>query len=190
MTSTPFRGQTRGMDAKMLDRRRDDVQVVDVREPNEWEAGHIEGARHIPVDALRHHLGGLDRARPVVTVCRSGSRSSDAARALAAEGFRAESLDGGMLAWAEAGLHLVGADGQPGRVAEPEPTVDDRSGGYQDLQADFLSLTLAVQEHFGEREPSEEEIRAYLRERLIGEGHSAEEADDVMARVTGEPPPR
>jgi rhodanese-related sulfurtransferase len=176
------------MDVRTLAERLDEVQVVDVREPGEWGAGRIEGARHIPGDTLTDHLHELDRSRPVVTVCRSGSRSSDAARVLAAEGFPAENLDGGMLAWEEAGLAVMASDGTPGRVAEADAPGDDASEGYGRLQADFMSLTLEVQEHFGDHEPSEEEIRAYLRERLLAEGHSPEEADEAMARITGEPP--
>ena len=177
------------MDARTLAERLDEVEVVYVREPGEWDAGHIEGARHIPRDALGDHLHELDPSRPVVTVCRSGSRSSDAARLLVAEGFRAENLDGGMLAWEEAGLAVVASDGTPGRVAERDEPDDDGSDGHQRLQADFMSLTLEGQEHFGDHDPSEDEIRAYLRERLIDEGHTPEEADEVMARVTGELPP-
>ena len=176
------------MDAGTLAERLDEVQLVDVREAEEWDAGHIERARHIPVEGLADHLHELDRSRPVVTVCRSGSRSDDAARALVAEGFPAENLEGGMLAWEKAGLAVVASDGTPGRVAEADAPGDDAAEGYQRLQADFMSLTLAVQEHFGDHEPSEEEIRAYLRERLIDEGRSPEEADEVMARITGEQP--
>lgn len=180
------------MDASTLARRLGEVQVVDVREPNEWDAGHVEQARHVPLDALSDRLDELDRARPVVTVCRSGSRSAHAARALAAEGYAAENLDGGLLAWAEAGLPLVASDGTQGSVAEPQPAAaaaadDHEDDGYQRLQADFVSLALEVQRHFGDREPSEDDIRGYLRERLLEEGRSPEEADEVMARITDEP---
>ena len=174
------------MDETTLERRRDEVQVVDVRWPNEWEAGHIDGAVHIPVDEVEDRLDELDRSRPVVTVCRSGNRSTDAARALSDQGFEAESLEGGMLAWEKAGLPFAGADGAPGRVAEPEPPPDDRSEEFQSLQADYMSLILEVQEHFGDHEPSEDEVRGYLRDRLIREGHSPDEADETMARITGD----
>ena len=177
------------MDARRLAERLHEVQLVDVREVDEWDAGHIEEARHIPGDALGDHLDVLDRSRPVVTVCRSGSRSSDAARGLVAAGFAAESLDGGMLAWEESGLAVVTSDGTPGRVEAAEPAGDDASEGYQRLQADFMSLTLEIQRHFGDHQPSEQEIRAYLRKRLVDEGRSPEEADEVMARITGEQPP-
>ncbi len=118
------------MDVDTLAARLDDVHVVDVREPGEWDAGHIERARHIPGDVLADNLHELDRSRLVVTVCRSGSRSSDAARRLVAEGFRAQSLDGGMLAWEEAGLDVVASDGTPGRVLGPGAPADDGSEGY------------------------------------------------------------
>jgi rhodanese-related sulfurtransferase len=172
------------MDPKTLAERRDAVQVVDVRDPNEWEAGHMDGALHIPQDDLAERLGELDPDRPVVTVCRSGSRSARAARYLADQGLEAENLEGGMLAWAEAGLPLSASDGRPGTVVEPEAPADDRDEGHQRLQAEFMSLILEVQEHFGDHEPSEEEIQGYLRERMIGEGRTPEEADEVLARIT------
>lgn len=172
------------MDPKTLDQRRGEVQVVDVRWPNEWQAGHIDGALHIPVDDLDDHLDELDHSRPVVTVCRSGSRSTEAAAALVEEGFEAESLDGGMVAWEKAGLSFAADDGKPGQVAEPEAPPDDRSEEHQRLQADFMSMIFEVQDHFGDHEPSEEEIQAYFRERMIREGRSPEEADEVMARIT------
>lgn len=173
------------MDDVTLARRRDDMQIVDVRWPNEWDAGHIEGVVHIPAPDLEERLDELDRSRPVVTVCRSGDRSTAAAGLLTGEGFRAESLDGGMVAWENAGRPVVDSEGRPGSVAEPEPPADDRAEGHQRLHADYVSLALEVQEHFGDREPSEAEIRDYLRDRLISEGHSPGEADEAMARITG-----
>jgi rhodanese-related sulfurtransferase len=89
-----------------LDARRDQVQIVDVRWPNEWEAGRIEGAVHIPQDQLEDRLDELDRGRPVVAVCRSGNRSSAAAVDLEATGFQADNLDGGLEAWVASGLPL------------------------------------------------------------------------------------
>ncbi len=72
------------MDPQTLARRQHEVQVLDVRYPNEWEAGHIDGAVHIPVDDLAERVQELDRERPVVTVCRSGQRSERAAQWLGA----------------------------------------------------------------------------------------------------------
>jgi rhodanese-related sulfurtransferase len=159
------------------------VQVVDVRWPNEWAAGHIDGARHIPQDQLDDRQGELDRERPVVTVCRTGNRSAVAASWLRDDGFQAENLDGGLDEWAAAGLPLVAPDGTPGRVVDPEPPPDDRPEEQQRLQAELLSVLFAVQERFGDREPTEGEVRAFLRERLIGEGRSPEEADEFLARL-------
>jgi rhodanese-related sulfurtransferase len=174
------------MDAKTLAERKDELQIVDVRYPNEWEAGHIEGAVHIPRDDLADRLDEVDRERTVVTVCRSGSRSGEAAAELAAEGVAAENLEGGMLAWVEAGLPLSTPDGRHGTVAEPEEPPDDRPESHQRLQADFMSLLIEVQEHFGDHEPTEDEVQGYLRERMISDGRTPEEADEAMARITGE----
>lgn len=171
------------MEPNTLAERLEAVQVVDVRDPNEWEAGRIEGALHIPVDDLAERVGELDRDRPVVAVCRSGNRSGRAAEWLREEGFDAENLEGGMQAWAEAGLPFTAADGGPGRVAEPEPPPDDRPEEMQQLQAGFLDVIFAVNERFGGRQPSEEELRGFLRERLLSEGKTAEEADQFLAEM-------
>ena len=171
------------MDAKTLARRLDDVQVLDVRYPNEWEAGRIDGTLHIPGDDLADRVDELDKDRPVVTVCRSGSRSQRAAEWLQGEGFNAENLEGGMQAWAEAGLDFHAGDGSPGEVAEPEPPPDERPPEMQALQARFLDVIFAAKEHFGDHEPSEEEMRTFLRDRLVSEGKSPEEADEFVARM-------
>jgi len=97
--------------------RRDEVQVLDVREDEEWAAGHIEGARHIPLGQLSARLGELDRDRPVVTVCRSGGRASKATELLTRAGWTAQTMSGGMARWADDGVTVIKADGGPGRVA-------------------------------------------------------------------------
>jgi rhodanese-related sulfurtransferase len=98
--------------------RRDAVQIVDVREPYEWEAGHIDGAVHIPLNQLMAGTGqDLDRGRPVVAVCRSGNRSELAALMLQARGYEAHNMRGGMEAWEAAGLPFAAADGTAGRIA-------------------------------------------------------------------------
>lgn len=171
------------MDPQTLARRLHEVQLLDVRYPNEWDAGHIAGAVHIPVDDLAERVEELDPDRPVVTVCRSGQRSARAAQWLGGEGFDAENLDGGMEAWAEAGLEYRGSDGAPGTVDEPEPPPDNRPPEMQELQDSFLEVIFAAHEHFGEHQPSDEEMRAFLRERLVSEGKSAEEADEFLARL-------
>lgn len=174
------------MDPKTLAGRLETVQVLDVRYPNEWAAGHIEGALHIPGDDLAERLDELDRGRPVVTVCRSGGRSERAARFLREEGFDADNLDGGMQAWAEAGLAYRSSDGGDGTVAEPEPPPDERLPEMVELQEGFLDVIFAAQEHFGDHQPSDEEMRGFLRDRLLSEGKSAEEADEFLARMGGD----
>jgi rhodanese-related sulfurtransferase len=89
-----------------------EVQVVDVREPYEWEAGRIPGdVRHIPLNELSAQARTLDQDKPVVFQCRSGARSLYAAQALRASGYEAYSLAGGLLAWTEAGLPLDPPEG-------------------------------------------------------------------------------
>jgi rhodanese-related sulfurtransferase len=171
------------MDPQTLARRRRELRVLDVRYPNEWDAGHIDGAVHIPVDDLAERVGELERDRPLVTVCRSGERSDRAAQWLVGEGFDAENLQGGMEAWAEAGLDYRGSDGAPGTVADPEPPPDDRPAGMIELQDNFLDVVFAAQERFGDRQPSDEEMREFLRDRLVSEGKSPEEADEFLSRL-------
>ncbi|GAA3242447.1 rhodanese-like domain-containing protein [Pseudonocardia petroleophila] len=93
----------------------DGALLLDVREPDEWAAGHAADATHMP-------LGDLDpdsvpRDRIVVAVCRSGNRSGKAAVALAEAGIDVRNMAGGMNAWAEANLPITRDDGQPGTVA-------------------------------------------------------------------------
>jgi sulfur dioxygenase len=82
------------------------VQLVDVREPDEFSGplGHIKGARLIPLAQLKKQSAQLDREQPIITVCRSGARSAQAAVLLQKAGFRAvANLAGGMLRWRAAG---------------------------------------------------------------------------------------
>ena len=98
--------------------RREDVQIVDVREPYEWEAGRIDGAEHVPLNQLMAGQSSeLDPGRPVVAVCRSGNRSELATLMLRARGFDAYNMAGGMEAWAQEGLPFSTPEGRPGRVA-------------------------------------------------------------------------
>jgi rhodanese-related sulfurtransferase len=83
------------------------VQLIDVREPHEHEAGRIAGARHIELSQLSAAAATIDRDRPVVFYCRSGQRSGLAAEAFRASGFDARNLSGGLLAWVAQRLPLV-----------------------------------------------------------------------------------
>jgi rhodanese-related sulfurtransferase len=80
-------------------------QLVDVREFPEYDAERVAGARLAPLSALEEGLGGTDAQRPVYLMCRSGKRAALAAQRLAARGFKnLWVIDGGMQAWAAAGL--------------------------------------------------------------------------------------
>ena len=88
------------------------VQVVDVREPDEFSGalGHVPGARLVPLGTLVSHATELSRERPVVTVCRSGARSAQASVLLRKAGFeQVANLAGGMLRWHEARYPVEGA---------------------------------------------------------------------------------
>jgi rhodanese-related sulfurtransferase len=78
--------------------------LLDVREPEEYRLGHIPGANLVPLDDLTFRLDEIPSDRVVVCVCATGQRSLLAARLLAARGYTASSLSGGMLAWQMAGL--------------------------------------------------------------------------------------
>ena len=71
--------------------------IIDVREPDEWALGTLPGAELISLFDLQARAATLDRSRPILFVCRSGSRSNHAATAFAAAGFHAANLAGGML---------------------------------------------------------------------------------------------
>jgi rhodanese-related sulfurtransferase len=95
-----------------------EIQLVDCREPYEWDAGRVEGAVHIPLNTIMAgDTTGLDPGKPVVVVCRSGNRSELAALMLQARGFQAFNLEGGMEEWERQGLPFTTPDGQAGKVA-------------------------------------------------------------------------
>jgi rhodanese-related sulfurtransferase len=84
-----------------------DARILDVREQDEWDAGHIEGARHLPLGDVPTGLDDLADGDPVIVVCRSGGRSARAVAWLVQNGVDATNLDGGMGAWADAGRPMV-----------------------------------------------------------------------------------
>ncbi len=89
---------------------REDAVVLDVRETNEWSAGHIPNARHIALGQLDKHLSELEKfkSRPVIICCASGNRSSSACSTLKRAGFeRVFNLSGGLGAWTGAGLPVT-----------------------------------------------------------------------------------
>ena len=104
------------MQVDEFSKRRADLHLLDVREDDEWAAGHIDGAQHIPLGELSARLSELPKERTIVAVCRSGSRSEAAVRGLRKMGFQAENLEGGVNAWDRAKLPLVDGSGGRGRV--------------------------------------------------------------------------
>jgi rhodanese-related sulfurtransferase len=85
---------------------RGELAVVDVREDPEWEAGHIPGALHIPLGELGARWDEVQKAAPLAFVCRSGARSGVATEVAAGTGLQAANVEGGMQAWAAAGLPM------------------------------------------------------------------------------------
>jgi rhodanese-related sulfurtransferase len=88
-----------------------EVQLVDVRETYEWEAGRIAGARHVELERVASQAPTIDKDTPVVFYCRLGARSGMAANAFRRAGYDAYSMDGGITAWDDRGLPLEPADG-------------------------------------------------------------------------------
>ena len=88
--------------------------VVDVREPYEREAGHIEGSRHIELERVAAQAATLPKDQPVVFHCRLGARSAMAAQAFRQAGYDAWSMAGGLQAWHDEGLPVDGG----GEVAD------------------------------------------------------------------------
>ncbi|QLQ09249.1 MAG: rhodanese-like domain-containing protein [Nocardioidaceae bacterium] len=83
-----------------------ELSVLDVREPEEWAYGHIEGAQHIPLMELPGRIGEIP-AEQVLVVCKVGGRSAQATAYLVQNGFDAVNLAGGMLDWQAAGRPMV-----------------------------------------------------------------------------------
>ncbi len=91
--------------------REPQLQLIDVREPYEREAGRLADSRHIPLVELTAQAATVEQERPVVFYCRVGSRSQMAAQAFRAAGFEAYSLSGGLRRWVQEGLALEPEDG-------------------------------------------------------------------------------
>ena len=98
------------MDPRTTYDRRNEVQILDVREADEWASGHIDGALHIPMNQVPRRLEEVSRDRPVVAVCYSGRRSGEVADFLRDRGIPAENMPGGMEQWAGQGLPVTGTN--------------------------------------------------------------------------------
>lgn len=90
--------------------------LVDVREEDEWAAGHAPGARHMPLSRLQHEYQSLTPDLTIIAVCRMGGRSAQATAALRGAGYDVVNLAGGMQAWAAAGQPVVTDEGGAGVV--------------------------------------------------------------------------
>ncbi|MFI5756015.1 rhodanese-like domain-containing protein [Streptomyces sp. NPDC051569] len=96
-----------------------DGLVLDVRENDEWAAGHVEGALHVPMSDFVARFGEVTEAadgRKAYVVCRVGGRSAQVTQYLVQQGMDAVNVDGGMLAWDGAGRPMVTDNGSPAFV--------------------------------------------------------------------------
>ncbi len=90
--------------------RGDNVDILDVREHNEYSLSHVANSRHIPLADLQARIAELDPARPLMALCRSGRRSETAAQQLLSKGFDVHNIEGGILAWTAAALPVEKGD--------------------------------------------------------------------------------
>jgi rhodanese-related sulfurtransferase len=88
-----------------------DAFLLDVREDDEWAAGHVPGALHIPLGDLGARYLEIDRTATLYVICRSGNRSAHAAQALAGAGWEAYNVADGMRGWQAAGRPMAGRNG-------------------------------------------------------------------------------
>ena len=107
------------------------AQLVDVRVAHEWDAGHIPGTTHLPLEELAERSGELDQERPVILYCRGGTRSSMAAEALEGAGFDAVKLSEGIVGWEEAGLELDSEDSYVAESGEAAALIQARKRAAQ-----------------------------------------------------------
>jgi rhodanese-related sulfurtransferase len=92
-----------------------DAVLLDVREQDEWDAGHAEGALHIPMSQFTARLDEVPDAQLFV-LCRVGGRSAQVVQYLLGQGREAVNVDGGMFAWEQAGRPLVSSSGDQAYV--------------------------------------------------------------------------
>ena len=90
--------------------------LLDVREDDEWSRGHAAEAQHIPMGEVPARLNDIDRTATLYVICKAGGRSTKVAPLLAHHGYQPINVNGGMLAWAEAGRQVIAADGGPGTI--------------------------------------------------------------------------
>ncbi|MBP2455473.1 rhodanese-like domain-containing protein [Mycolicibacterium lutetiense] len=92
------------------------VVLLDVREDDEWQRGHAEGAQHIPMGDVPTRIAEIDPDAELYVICHAGGRSLRVANYLARNGYTPINVEGGMLAWAGAGRPVITDAGGPGTV--------------------------------------------------------------------------
>lgn len=90
-------------DAKARIENGQPLLILDVRQPDEFRAGHIAQAKLIPLNELGRRIDELPKDKEILCVCASGARSSNAARQLSSAGFNVLNMRGGMMSWQRAG---------------------------------------------------------------------------------------
>ena len=94
-----------------------DAYLLDVREPDEWAAGHAPGAQHVPMMEIPARMAEVPTDVEVVVVCRSGGRSGQVVSYLMGSGWdNVRNLDGGMQSWSAGGRDLISENGLPAQV--------------------------------------------------------------------------
>lgn len=89
----------------------DDAVILDVREQDEWNAGHAVNAVHIPMNDIVARIGELPEVEPLPVTCRAGGRSMRTVMWLESQGYNVVNVDGGMQAWQGAGKKIVSDSG-------------------------------------------------------------------------------
>lgn len=92
------------------------VVLLDVREDDEWQRGHVAGAQHIPMGEVPARMAEIDPDAELYVICHAGGRSLRVANYLARNGYTPINVEGGMLAWAGAGRPMVTDDGSAGAI--------------------------------------------------------------------------
>jgi rhodanese-related sulfurtransferase len=90
--------------------------LLDVREDDEWQRGHAPGAQHIPMGDVPARIDEIDVDKPLYVICHAGGRSQRVSQYLQRNGYEPINVDGGMLAWNDAGRPVVTDDGVEGTV--------------------------------------------------------------------------
>ena len=93
--------------AELARRHAEGAYVLDVRQADEYEAGHVPGAVLVPLDQLEGRAGEVPADRPVLVICKSGGRSAKAQQFLVTQGVDATNVAGGTMAWIDAGNRVV-----------------------------------------------------------------------------------